>query len=242
VSYASVLTGKGSLQREAYFNYHPHAGANRAGGVWVRRGDFKLIRWFGNPATHELFNLRDDLNETTNLAERLLDRVRELDRLIDNFLRDTGATYPRPNPAYKPAAVTSKAPTAALDAWKQRGCTASITDGILTVKGTGAAGTAFLGHATGNMTAPVTITLRVRSATGGAGRVDCLTQGASKPDEKVSTEFDVPKGDWQTIKVELKQTGRIGVLRLYLPAHEQPIEIDQIDIEPKSGKAERWSF
>ncbi len=242
VSYANVLIGKGPLKREAYFNYHPHAGANRAGGVWVRSGDFKLIRWFGNPITHELFNLRDDLGETTNLAERLSDRVKGLDALIDGFLRDTGATYPRPNPAYRPVADASKDSAAALDAWKQRGCNASIAEGILTMKGTGAAGTAFLGHATGNMTAPATVTLRVRSETGGAGRIDCLTQGAAKPDEKVSTPFDVPKGGWQTIKVELKHSGRIGVLRLYLPAHEKPIEIDQVDIEPQRGKAEHWSF
>lgn len=243
VSYANVLTGEGPLQREAYFNYHPHAGANRAGGVWVRSGDFKLIRWFGNPNTHELFNLRDDLSETTNLAERLPEKVKDLDTLINRFLRDTGATYPRPNPAYRPVADANKDSEAvALDAWKQRGCTASIGGGILTLKGTGAAGTAFLGHAAGNMTAPATVTLRVRSESGGAGRIDCLTQGAGKPDEKVSTPFNIPKGNWQTIKVELKHSGRIGVLRLYLPVHEQPVEIDQIDIEPQRGKAEHWSF
>ena len=242
VSYASVLAGTGSLNREAYFNYHPHAGANRAGGVWVRNGDFKLIRWFGNPNSHELYNLREDLSETTNLAERQPDRVQKLDALIEGFLRDTGAMFPRPNPAYRPIADASQAPAAALDAWKQRGCTASIADGVLTLKGTGAAGTAFLGHATGAMTAPATVTLRVRTEAGGAGHIDCLTQGAAKPDEKVSTPFDVPKGGWQTLKVELKHTGRIGVLRLYLPAHDKPIEIDQIDIEPKQGKPEHWSF
>ena len=241
-SYASVLTGNGKLNRVAYFNYHPHAGANRAGGVWVRSGDFKLIRWFGNPPSHELYSLCEDLSETTNLAERQPERVKELDALIDGFLRDTGATYPRPNPAFRPIADASKDSAAALDAWKQRGCAASISDGVLTMKGTGAAGSAFLGHATGNMTSPATVTLRVRSETGGAGRIDCLTQGAAKPDEKASTNFDVPKGDWQTIKVELKHTGRIGVLRLYLPAHEKLIEIDQIDIEPQRGKAEHWSF
>ncbi len=242
VSYTRVLTGKGSLQREAYFNYHPHAGTNRAGGVWVRSGDFKLIRWFGNPATYELFNLHEDLGETTNLAELQPQRVSELNSLIDRFLRDTGATYPRPNPAYKPAIDTIKTPAAALEAWKQRGCTASIRDGILTMKGTGAVGTAFLGHAAGNLTAPATVTLRVRSAIGGAARIDCLPQGTGNPDEKVSASFDVSKGDWQTIKVELKHTGRIGVLRLYLPVHDKPLEIDQIDIEPRSGKAERWNF
>jgi arylsulfatase A-like enzyme len=41
VSYAKVLKSEGELTRTAYFNYHPHAGANKAGGVWVRSGDFK---------------------------------------------------------------------------------------------------------------------------------------------------------------------------------------------------------
>ena len=50
ISYAKVLKGEGTLSRAAYFNYHPHAGANKAGGVWARSGDYKLLRWFGNPA------------------------------------------------------------------------------------------------------------------------------------------------------------------------------------------------
>ena len=102
VSYAHVLTGDGELERDAYFNYHPHAGANRAGGVWVRSGDFKLIRWFGNPSTFELYNLSVDISESNDLSAMMPEKVRELDALIDGFLRDTKATYPRPNPAYKP--------------------------------------------------------------------------------------------------------------------------------------------
>jgi arylsulfatase A-like enzyme len=103
VSYAKVLRGEGTLERTAYFNYFPHGGANKSGGVWVRSGDFKLLRWFGNPATHELYNLRDDLSETTNLAAKQPEKVKELDTLIDGFLKDTGATFPRPNPACEPA-------------------------------------------------------------------------------------------------------------------------------------------
>jgi hypothetical protein len=168
--------------------------------------------------------------------------VKELNSLIDGFLRDTGATYPRPNPAYRPAAAAGEDPAETLDAWKQRGCIATIADGVLTMQGTGKPGTAFLGHAAGAMTAPATVTLRLRSVTGGAGRIECLPQGAAQPDDKTSTPFDVPPGGWQTIRVELKHAGRIGVLRLYLPVHDKPVEIDQIDIEPASGKAEHWSF
>jgi hypothetical protein len=105
VSYATVLKQTGKLNRQAFFNYFPHGqSVGRAGGVWVRSGDWKLIRWFGvaagNPARLELYNLRDDLSEKNNLAAAQTARVTELDGLIDRFLADTGATYPRPNPAY----------------------------------------------------------------------------------------------------------------------------------------------
>ena len=109
VSYAKVLKGEGPLDRAAYFNYFPHGGANKAGGVWVRSGDFKLLRWFGNPATHELYNLRDDPSEAKDLAAKMPDKVKALDALIDGFLKDTGATYPRPNPAYEPAKANERA-------------------------------------------------------------------------------------------------------------------------------------
>ena len=105
VSYVSVLNQTGPLNRRAFFNYFPHGQSpGRAGGVWVRSDDHKLIRWFGLPASDpdrlELYNLKADLGETTNLAAKDPTRVRDLDQLIDNFLADTGATYPRPNPAY----------------------------------------------------------------------------------------------------------------------------------------------
>jgi arylsulfatase A-like enzyme len=240
ISYAAVLTGKGKLAREAYFNYHPHAGKNRAGGVWVRSGDYKLLRWFGNPDEYELYNLRDDLAETNNLAEQLPEKVEALSALIRDFLQETGATYPRPNPAFRANATANADP---LDAWKQRGCQATIADGVLTVIGTGAAGTAFLGHAAGRMSGPVVVTLRVRSATGGAGKIDCLPNGAADNTQVVTTPFDVKAGAWQDITVDVQHAGSLGVMRLYLPATAtSAVEVERIDIRPASGRAESWRF
>jgi GxxExxY protein len=239
VSYAQVLKGEGTLDRTAYFNYHPHAGANKAGGVWARSGDFKLLRWFGNPSTHELYNLRDDLSESKDLATTMPDKVKELSALIDAFLKDTGATYPRPNPAYKP--VAAKAPSKAPDplgGWKERGCKATLTDGILTMKATGKPEVSFLGHATGKMTRPATIKLRVRSQTGGAGKVDSFPNGSADTTGMVSTPFEVKPGDWQDLSIDLKTTGPLGTLRLYLP----DCDIDSIELTPAKGKPEHWNF
>ncbi|MGV3483047.1 MAG: sulfatase [Planctomycetaceae bacterium] len=244
-SYAQILRGDGEFARTAYFNYHPHAGANRAGGVSVRSGEFKLLRWFGNPDTYELYHLRDDISESNNLADEMPDKVAQLRGLIDRFLIDTGATFPRPNPAYVPAAPRPKNPggqTDPLSAWKQRGCKAAIADGVLTVTASGKEGTAFLGHATGRMTAPATVTLRIRSQTGGAGKIDCLPKGAADPANIVSKPFTVQAGDWQDIQVELRHRGPLGTLRLYLPATQSPVQIDRIEIQPDNGHGEVWNF
>jgi arylsulfatase A-like enzyme len=104
VSYAGVLRGADALKRDAFYNYFPHGRSpGRAGGVWVRRGDRKLIRWFGTRSEErfELYDLKKDLGETTNLAASSPEEVMRLDRLIEGFLKETGATYPQENPAFK---------------------------------------------------------------------------------------------------------------------------------------------
>ncbi len=239
VSYAKVLKGEGELKRTAYFNYHPHAGANKAGGVWVRSGDLKLLRWFGNPGTHELYNLREDISEANDLSAKMPDKVKELDALIDAFLSDTAATYPRPNPAYKPVAAKIKpANTDPLNNWKERGCKATITNGILSMKATGKPGNAFLGHGMAKLTGPATVKMRVRSQTGGAGRIDSLPNASADPSVVHSAPLEIKSGDWQELKVELMNKGPLGTMRVYLP----DAEIDFIEVAPANGKAQRWDF
>lgn len=238
VSYAKVLRGEATLGRAAYFNYHPHAGNNRAGGVWVRSGDYKLLRWFGNPDTHELYNLREDIGESKDLASAMPDKVKELSALIDGFLKDTGALYPRPNPACKlpPGRTTSNADP--LGGWKERGCKATISNGVLAMRATGKPGAAFLGHAMAKMSGPAAVRLRFRTPESGTGRIDSFPKGSAVADDLVSAPFSIQGGDWQEVRVELSKSQPLGTLRLYLPSSE----IDFIEVEPKKGRAMRWDF
>jgi arylsulfatase A-like enzyme len=109
VSYATVLKQTGDLNRQAYFTYFPHGGPAKPPGVTVRAGDWKLIRWFETgpdyPQKHELYNLKDDLGERKNLAAHMPDKVRDLDAMIDTFLKHTGALAPKPNPAHRERSV-----------------------------------------------------------------------------------------------------------------------------------------
>lgn len=248
VSYAAVLRQSGSLERESFFNYFPHGGSpGRAGGVWVRSGDWKLIRWFGlaadDEARHELYNLRDDLGEAKNLAASQPALVKKLSAQIDAFLVDTGATYPRPNPAYKPvAANVTPTSTDPLEGWKPRQCDAVVKDGLLTITGTGRPGTVFLGHGMAKATGPVDVKLRVRTPTAGEGKIEWLPGGATDSANAKSVAFEVPAGDWREIKVSVPTTGPLGVVRLYLPAGEKPLDVDWIEISGKSLKTQRWEF
>lgn len=248
VSYAAVLRQGAKLDRPAFFNYFPHGPSpGRAGGVWVRSGDWKLIRWFGVPAGDpqrwELYNLRDDLGEAKNLAAAQPARVKELDALLDRFLADTRATYPRPNPAFQ--GTVGQAPADPLEGWKARGCDAAVQGGVLTLVGTGKPGSAFLGHGMGRAVGPATVKLRVRSAVGGAGKVEWLpTRAAGGGADAKSVPFEVPAGDWRELAVDLPAQGPIGTLRLYLPASAKPVELDWVEVRGKTAdaKPQRWEF
>jgi arylsulfatase A-like enzyme len=98
------LTGKAVFQ---YFPHNPGVPDWLPPSVSVHRDDWKLIRLFhgGEKGAHRhlLFNLRDDLSETNNLATQKPELVTELDALIETFLNDTKAVVPVPNPAFDPS-------------------------------------------------------------------------------------------------------------------------------------------
>ncbi|MCP4200124.1 MAG: sulfatase-like hydrolase/transferase [Proteobacteria bacterium] len=109
-SIVPILKHTGKLNRQAYFTWFPHL----IPAVSVRQGDWKLIRRFEPhpkyPETVELYNLKNDVGETRNLAGKMSKKVDDLQALIDGFVKETGALYPKSNPAYNPNAkpTTSK--------------------------------------------------------------------------------------------------------------------------------------
>jgi arylsulfatase A len=85
----------------------------------IRRGDWKLIHWFGDyldphgftpddriygklvtgPRT-ELYNLREDVGETNDLAVAQPEKAKELRAALDTWFAATGAKFPVKNPAF----------------------------------------------------------------------------------------------------------------------------------------------
>lgn len=237
VSFAPVLLGKGALPRDAYFTWFPHL----VPGVSVRQGDWKLIRRFQErpdlyKGTRELFNLKDDLGETKNLAAAMPEKVRQLDALIDAFVRDTGALYPKPNPAFKkPDRADGLVPKA---------CTATVTSGALLVKADGKEAP-FLGTAQVKHAGALTLMLRVKSAAGGPGRVQWMTEEQTEfPKTGQTAAFELSAiQEWQDVSVAVPVHGALRIARLYLPADRAPVEIASIRWLDADGNLVRmWAF
>ena len=96
-----LLAGTGDLKRDAIYWHFPHYRGRIHPYSIIRKGDFKLIKRYEGPAW-ELFNLKDDLSETSDLAPAMPEKVRELDAQLMAHLREVGAKMPVPNPEHRP--------------------------------------------------------------------------------------------------------------------------------------------
>jgi arylsulfatase A-like enzyme len=93
-----------SLKREALLWHYPHY-SNQGGtpGGAIRMGDYKLIQFFEDHQV-ELYNLREDIGETENLAKANPDVTKRLQERLEAWRKSVGAKMPTQNPDFDPAA------------------------------------------------------------------------------------------------------------------------------------------
>ncbi|MEZ6124587.1 MAG: sulfatase [Planctomycetaceae bacterium] len=235
-----VLKQTGSLKREAYFTWFPHL----IPAVSVRHGDWKLIRRFephrDYPDVLELYNLKEDIGETKNLADQRPELVQQLNALIDQFEKQTNALAPKPNPAYAAAATAhSEDPTEGLVA---RSCQLVKVDGAIRVVGNGRL--PFLGTARVRLNGPLKLTLVARSESGGTAGIHWKTTGQDDfPETGQSVNYQLPAGNsWQEVTVDLPIKGNPQIIRLYLPAEKSPVELRSIRFRNDRDQEKQWSF
>jgi len=93
VSFFPLLRGRAPHQKDRALYWHfPHC-YDQPPYSAIRKADFKLI-YFHNDQRLELYNLRDDIGESENLAERRKDIVKSLARQLSRFLKDCNADMP----------------------------------------------------------------------------------------------------------------------------------------------------
>jgi len=123
-----------------------------------------------------------------------------------------------------------------LSGWINVNCapeTWAVKDGIVTLTAKGAE--PFLGYALGKPDGPTTVSFRFRIPGTGhlASHVDWLAGG---PEARASSfPCKLKAGTWEETSVTLPTATAPGIVRLYLPAQDQPVELDWIEIH--SGPA-----
>jgi arylsulfatase A len=101
VSIMPLLTQAGGLKRDMLIWHFPHyRGADVVPYSIIRAGDWKLIKRYEGKE-FELFNLKDDMSETTDLASQMPEKVKALDAQLQRELKRINARMPKRNPNYQ---------------------------------------------------------------------------------------------------------------------------------------------
>jgi len=102
-----LLSGKKLKSREVYchFPHYVQATGNYPSSS-VRQGDWKFISVYGEGTErtpkYELYNLKTDIGEEYNLADKYPELVKKLNKLVKKHLNETGGIIPVLNPVYNP--------------------------------------------------------------------------------------------------------------------------------------------
>jgi arylsulfatase A-like enzyme len=275
VDFAKALRGQ-DMDRGPMFTFAPGHGNTPnwlPPSMAVHHGDWKLIRIFhyGEAGKHDyrLYNLREDIGENQDLTAAHPEKVKALDRLIEDYIAEAEVVVPLPNPRFDPAKFDPStigvqagglkmppgdksknrepAPTvnkASMLGWIAKGCDISVQSDSLRITAVGRQ--PFLATVKVRANGPVEVRFRIRTKADGNGRLQWRTEGQELfPATGQRKSFAVTGGDWQELKVPLAVEGRLVHMRLFPPVQKQPVEIDWIEIRPTKGKTEgvkRWDF
>jgi len=92
-SLVPILSQKGSLSREAIYWHFPHYRGDVVPYSIIRKDSWKLIKRYEGK-TFELFDLEEDIGEKDDLSEQMPEKVKELDSMLDEWLKTTNAKLP----------------------------------------------------------------------------------------------------------------------------------------------------
>jgi len=273
VDFTKALKGN-TLERKPMFTFVPGHGNTPEWlppSMAVHHGKWKFIRTFhyGKNGQHQywLHDLEKDIGEKKNLASKFPERVKEMDKWIDDYVAEAKVVVPLPNPNFDPAkfdpklvgvqagglkmppvkkAPGAKAPPKTVKkesmlGWIGKGADVSL--GPASMKLSGDRGQPFLTNANLNFEGPLKVSMRIRSGKDGKGKLQWRTKDQKDFTAKgQSRDFSIEAEDWMELSVPLPVNGFLRHLRIFMPAGKEPLEIGWIEIRPSKGKYKRWNF
>lgn len=96
VSLLPMLTRQSKLERDSIFFHYPNYAfhkKNRMGSA-IRSGDYKLIKFYDDDSA-ELYNLKNDISESKDIADEHPDKAKHLRSELDAWLKKTKASRPQ---------------------------------------------------------------------------------------------------------------------------------------------------
>lgn len=143
-------------------------------------------------------------------------------------------------------AASAKGADDAMHGWLCRNGTLTLQEGALVAAPdpkAAANAKPFLTKTGLDLPGPVSVTLRVRSATGGEGRLAWRTEAQPDFVSAAEAKFTIkPSRDWQDITVELPVEGRLIHLRIKPPANGPLPAFGRIELRGANGAADRSDF
>jgi len=100
ISLVPLMEGNDSDPERAIFWHYPVYHHDHPASV-IRKGEWKLIHYL-HDNSRRLYNLKDDLGETTDLSSSIPSKRDELSTLLDQWRKKVGAELPVPNPDFDP--------------------------------------------------------------------------------------------------------------------------------------------
>jgi len=102
LSIVPQLKGQSPERERAFFWHYPHYGNQGSSpGAAIRKGDYKLIEYFEENRSAELYNIANDISEQVNLADSLPEVCDQLLQMLHGWQKEVNARFPSPNPDYK---------------------------------------------------------------------------------------------------------------------------------------------
>jgi len=88
-----------NLKRDALYWHYPHYYPTTSPVSSIRQDDWKLLEYFEDKHI-ELYNLKEDIGEENNLAEKMPGKADELRKLLNAWRKAVDAQMPTPNLKY----------------------------------------------------------------------------------------------------------------------------------------------